>query len=284
VTHGHPTFRSHRPLVVAESALIKTDPFLELVAGYLKLHPGPTLEVIGWLWCGKAYARARLLERLPQYRETIPLDSVLLELAEHQAASGRQVYLCADRGVLGDTDVKARWPWITGIIRWQPELDGRHPGTDLNSFPEGIEHLGNSAQHSARPFQLWALIESVRLHQWIKNVLVFAPLILGGRLDNAHALLATVVAFLALGLVASATYLLNDILDVADDDPDRLNRPPLGDPAESPVAPRTALGVLIALGIAALRPSTRMIALGAFMCAAGATAPSPTAYRSMRPF
>jgi hypothetical protein len=35
-------------------------------------------------------------------------------------------------------------------------------------------------------------------------------------------------------------------------DPDGLNRPGLGDPVDSRVAPRTALGVLIALGIAAL--------------------------------
>jgi multidrug resistance efflux pump len=37
-----------------------------------------------------------------------------------------------------------------------------------------------------------------------------------------------------------------------DDDPNGLNRPRLGDPVESSVAPRTALGVLVALAIAAL--------------------------------
>jgi 4-hydroxybenzoate polyprenyltransferase len=251
VTSDHPTSQSQRPLVVAESALIKIDPLLELLAGYLKLNPGRTLETFKWLWRGKAYARARLLERLPQYRETIPLESDLLQLAERQAASGRQVYLLADLGVLGGKDIKAPWPWVTGMISWRPELDGQHPETDVNTFPDGLEHVGNSAQHSARPSQLWALVESVRLHQWIKNVLVFAPLILGGRLDNAHALLATVLSFIALGLVASATYLLNDILDVADDRRhwSKRNRPIARGDLSAPIA-ATWAGIALGSGLA----------------------------------
>jgi 4-hydroxybenzoate polyprenyltransferase len=255
VPRGHPTSQFRRPLVVAESALLKTDPFLELLAGYVKLYPGRTLEAIGWLWRGKAYATAHLLERLPQFRETIPLDSVLLQLAEHQAASGRQVYLLADWGVLAGTDVKARWPWIAGIIPWQPELDGEHLGTDLDAFPNSVEHLGNSARHSAKPSQLWALTESMRLHQWIKNMLVFAPLILGGRLDSVHALLATTLAFLALGLVASATYLLNDILDVADDRGhwSKRNRPIARGDLSAPMAATWAgIGLVSGLALAAL--------------------------------
>ena len=51
----------------------------------------------------------------------------------------------------------------------------------------------------------------------MKNLLVFAPIVLGGQLGDMPALLATVAAFFALGLAASSTYLLNDILDVADD-------------------------------------------------------------------
>lgn len=65
--------------------------------------------------------------------------------------------------------------------------------------------------------QLVELIRSLRLAQWTKNALVFAPLVLGGRLDEPAAVAATVLAFLALGLAASATYLINDILDAPND-------------------------------------------------------------------
>ena len=37
-----------------------------------------------------------------------------------------------------------------------------------------------------------------------------------------------------------------------ENDPDAPNRPPLGDPADSSVSPRMALGTLLALGIIAL--------------------------------
>jgi 4-hydroxybenzoate polyprenyltransferase len=57
----------------------------------------------------------------------------------------------------------------------------------------------------------------MRLHQWAKNALVFVPLILAGLVSHADAVYATTCAFIALGLVASSTYLVNDIWDLTDD-------------------------------------------------------------------
>ena len=75
-----------------------------------------------------------------------------------------------------------------------------------------------------------------------------------------------------------------------ENDPDRLNRPPLGDPAESSVAPRTALGVLIALGIAALlfafwpRGDTTQVTENMPAYRAPTTAPvTPTAPKPVKP-
>lgn len=47
--------------------------------------------------------------------------------------------------------------------------------------------------------------------------LVFVPLVLGGRAGDAQAWGSAGLAFLALGLVASASYLLNDLLDLSHD-------------------------------------------------------------------
>lgn len=57
-----------------------------------------------------------------------------------------------------------------------------------------------------------SLLKAIRLHQWAKNILIFVPLLL------AHALrlpvLATAaLAFLCFSLCASATYIVNDLLD-----------------------------------------------------------------------
>src|SRR4051812_17971868 len=72
------------------------------------------------------------------------------------------------------------------------------------------------AQLSAPP-EFRELVRGLRFHQWVKNLLVVAPIVLAGRLTDVSALRNTAVAFLAIGLIASATYLLNDTWDLADD-------------------------------------------------------------------
>ena len=57
----------------------------------------------------------------------------------------------------------------------------------------------------------------LRLHQWAKNGLIFTPLMLGGLLFDMQAWVLAAAGFLALSLLASATYLLNDLFDLADD-------------------------------------------------------------------
>ena len=65
-----------------------------------------------------------------------------------------------------------------------------------------------------RKVVLLALVESMRLHQWAKNLLVFAPLILAGKTQDIDAWTACLLGFLAIGLLASSTYLLNDVVDL----------------------------------------------------------------------
>jgi 4-hydroxybenzoate polyprenyltransferase len=61
------------------------------------------------------------------------------------------------------------------------------------------------------------LARSLRLHQSVKNVLVFVPLVLSGRFTVLPEVRETFLAFVALTCVACGTYILNDIWDVADD-------------------------------------------------------------------
>jgi 4-hydroxybenzoate polyprenyltransferase/phosphoserine phosphatase len=66
------------------------------------------------------------------------------------------------------------------------------------------------------PISPKAVLKALRPHQWLKNVLVFLPMMLAHQLDlltMAQALLA----FVVFSLVASSVYLLNDLLDLAAD-------------------------------------------------------------------
>jgi len=56
----------------------------------------------------------------------------------------------------------------------------------------------------------------MRLHQWLKNLLIFVPLFAAHRAD-AHSLPLAALAFLAFGLAASSVYLCNDLIDLPHD-------------------------------------------------------------------
>lgn len=58
------------------------------------------------------------------------------------------------------------------------------------------------------------LLKLCRLHQWAKNALVFVPLILAGLSSDPHAWIIASLGFIAMSLLASGTYVLNDVLDL----------------------------------------------------------------------
>jgi 4-hydroxybenzoate polyprenyltransferase len=64
---------------------------------------------------------------------------------------------------------------------------------------------------------LSALLQSLRVHQWSKNLLLAVPALLGQVLADAGVLGSLAVAFAAFSLAASGNYLLNDVLDVESD-------------------------------------------------------------------
>jgi 4-hydroxybenzoate polyprenyltransferase/phosphoserine phosphatase len=73
-----------------------------------------------------------------------------------------------------------------------------------------VEHLG-TAETDYKPY-----LKALRPHQWLKNILVFLPMLLGHQLNFA-ALFTSFLAFCAFSLVASSVYVLNDLLDLAAD-------------------------------------------------------------------
>jgi 4-hydroxybenzoate polyprenyltransferase len=62
-----------------------------------------------------------------------------------------------------------------------------------------------------------ALLRALRPHQWVKNALVFVPLVLGGLLLEIDAWRYAFLGFAALCLAASASYVFNDLWDLQSD-------------------------------------------------------------------
>lgn len=82
------------------------------------------------------------------------------------------------------------------------------PKTSLDPV-EGADQAGRSL--------VVAMIAACRPKQWAKNVLVFVAPAAAGVLNEPYRIRLTVLGFIAFCLVSSATYLLNDVLDVESD-------------------------------------------------------------------
>lgn len=65
--------------------------------------------------------------------------------------------------------------------------------------------------------KLIAMLKAMRLHQWMKNLLVFVPLMAAHQYADASRDLLALMAFVVFSLTASSVYLLNDVVDVQDD-------------------------------------------------------------------
>ena len=62
-----------------------------------------------------------------------------------------------------------------------------------------------------------SLVQALRVHQWIKNILVFVPVLMAHRILDVREILLAGYAFIAWCFCASAVYLLNDLLDLDTD-------------------------------------------------------------------
>jgi 4-hydroxybenzoate polyprenyltransferase len=74
---------------------------------------------------------------------------------------------------------------------------------------------------------LFDALRAMRPHQWVKNILIFAPLILSFQFLNIESITEAVLAFMAFSLTASGLYIVNDLLDIEADraHPTKRNRP-----------------------------------------------------------
>ena len=110
-----------------------------------------------------------------------------------------------------------------------------------------VEDIG-SPDSALKPY-----VKALRPHQWLKNILVFLPMLAAHQMTGAT-FLASFAAFIAFSLIASSVYVLNDLLDLKADraHPRKSKRPFAA--GDIPIAHGTGMaagllgaGVLIAL-------------------------------------
>ncbi len=110
-------------------------------------------------------------------------------------------------------------------------------------------------------------INAMRPHQWLKNALLFLPLLLAHQIDNAQLVWQAIIAFTSFSLCSSSVYVLNDLLDLS---ADRQHRSKFKRPfAAGDLSPLfglllSALLLAIAFGTAALLPVEFILILAVY--------------------
>ncbi len=116
------------------------------------------------------------------------------------------------------------------------------------------------------------MFTALRPQQWVKNVLIFVPLIAAHMVLNLSLALAAVIAFVCFCLCASAVYVLNDLADINADrrHPTKRNRPFAAGRLPVRYGVPLAGGLLAAaFGVAALTlPAGFCAALGLYLAVA----------------
>jgi decaprenyl-phosphate phosphoribosyltransferase len=122
-------------------------------------------------------------------------------------------------------------------------------GVLTESDPTSVEPVAEPAVDRPRQHHpVLALVRSVRPHQWIKNVFVFAPLVFAQKLGEPAYVVRAALAVAAFCALSGAVYVFNDVLDIEADrrHPTKRHRPI----ASGALSRRTALAwsALLATG------------------------------------
>jgi len=116
--------------------------------------------------------------------------------------------------------------------------------------PGVAARVGVPIEHriATRPTLLPTLLRAMRPHQWVKNLLVFVPILTANALGHWPSWAGGFLAFAAFGAAASGIYLINDLLDLAADraHPKKRRRPFAAGDASA------AAGMVLALLLLAL--------------------------------
>jgi 4-hydroxybenzoate polyprenyltransferase/phosphoserine phosphatase len=236
-----------------DGTLVKSDTLYDSALAVARHRPAALLSLPGWLLQGKAALKRHLANTIQLDVTHLPYNRELLQYLEQQRSTGRPIYLATAADADTANRIAAHLGLFTGVLASDGtvNLAGKYKLAAFQSrFGDNFSYIGNAMpdllllEHCQEPMvanptpglsaalrkahitpvrsfdervpPIKAWLKAIRLHQWAKNVLIFLPLLL------AHAwasgpLAAAAVAFFSFGLCASATYIVNDLLDLEAD-------------------------------------------------------------------
>ena len=281
--------RAERPLCVdLDGTLVKSDTFVDSLMVLARRHPGAFVRSPLWALQGKAHMKSQVASLVTLDVDHLPYNRPLLDYLRDEHAAGRKLYLATGADRVLARKVAAHLGIFEDVLASDGavNLTGRNKLQHLEQrfAADGFDYIGNAlpdlpllqgAQEAmvanpdlslkvalksrnvaiSRKFEdrshlLAALAKALRVHQWAKNLLVFLPLLLAHSFRHAASVLAAVAAFFCFSFTASATYIINDLLDLESDRVHLHKRKRAFAAGNLSVA--TGLGISFALAAAAL--------------------------------
>jgi len=247
-------FDNNIPLLVdLDGAILATDTLFETTILFLKKSPFIFFMLFIWLLKGKHVLKEELSKRTHLNVETLPYRQDVIDYLEQQSKQGRKIILCTGSWVGIGQRVANQFAFISDVIATNHDgnLTGRakakiakemwgerlfdymgNEKKDLQiwkiarrAIVVGNEHLARAAKDVTElekvfplePLSLRIWLKAIRIHQWTKNFLIFVPLLTSHSIFKPEAVISALIAYFSFCTVASASYLLNDFLDLESD-------------------------------------------------------------------
>ncbi len=256
---------THKPLCIdLDGTVIATDSLAESLLVIMKVNPLLLLLLPFWVLRGKYYLKAQLEKNSKITPDKLPYRSKFLDYVKEEKAKGRKIILATasmpsiansiadylgifDEVLASKDNVNLRADnKAKELVRRYGEKGFDYAGDSKADIPVWkhadkaiLIHPKKSVLRKARKagnvhivFQanyskVFAFIKEIRVYQWVKNILLFLPMLLAHDIFNLGLIKNTSIAFVAFSLMASFVYVLNDLLDVEADrvHPTKKNRP-----------------------------------------------------------
>ena len=221
---------------------------------FVRSQPLQLFKPLGWLAKSKATLKEGLALATDIDVSVLPYDPEIIEFIKAERTQGRRVVLATASHTSLANRIAEHLQLFDHVMASDSERNlSAHRKRDLlieHYGEKGFDYMGNSyddmqvwaaarkayvvnpesgVERKARAqgnveqvtlsnksgFRDW--LKALRLHQWMKNILIFVPLLASHQITNPLLLWQGILGFLFFGLCASSVYLLNDLLDLADD-------------------------------------------------------------------
>jgi 4-hydroxybenzoate polyprenyltransferase len=235
-----------------DRTLTPVDTLSESILSLIRHAPLQSLALPIWLIRGKGRLKRELASRTQIDAGSLPYRSEVLDLIKTAKSNGKRIILSTAAHRRVAETVAAHLGLFDEVLATDDagNLSGEVKRATLVSRfgDKGFDLVGSQsdvavwrsareavfvgsesgAERARRDTQVSAVlpptgrltaawIRAMRLHQWVKNALVFLPALLAHQLLRPQTLITSLLAFLAFGLCASSVYFVNDLFDLAAD-------------------------------------------------------------------